>query len=194
MAKATFFLSAGRCGTQTLAAAIKEMRPDAVVEHEPIGADYRYADKALAHLERVRAILDSGQDYIETGWPSWAWLPVFKASLELVNGEYAEDRCEVCCIFRRTDDQVRSLRAHQLDERDDDYAALIPHGGVKALVELVLSMSGGGEYGYVHFEKLFGPQGGAIEAIAEMLGITDIERFSALLKIKVDRWPTKEAE
>jgi hypothetical protein len=87
------FLSAGRCGTQWLANALRELYPDVDVEHEPIGAQYRsrryfrrYADpqaildvpEVAAHAERIER---SRRPYIETGWPQFAALPLLAARL-----------------------------------------------------------------------------------------------------------------
>lgn len=91
----SFFLSPGRTGTQWIGDRLARHYADlALVEHEPIHADYapcralRAPDlEALAdRLPRVRAQLDhvvaavaGGRRYIEAGWCAYAWLPWFIA-------------------------------------------------------------------------------------------------------------------
>ena len=86
--------STGRCGTQFLQTFFKRNLGDrAVVEHEPIGADYaprralRHPDLTALrrempavdrHLDRIAEIVSAGKIYVETGWPAFAWLPLFK--------------------------------------------------------------------------------------------------------------------
>jgi len=87
----TMVLSTGRCGTQWLTQTIADLYGDRVrVEHEPIGPLYSprrffrsYGEPAAvlavpevrAHVERVAA--RSGRQYVETGWPLFAALPLY---------------------------------------------------------------------------------------------------------------------
>ena len=89
-----FVYSTGRCGTQFLQTFFRQnLGERAVVEHEPIGADYapklalRHPDLAALrpavpavdrHLDRIAQIVSAGKIYVETGWPAFAWLPLFK--------------------------------------------------------------------------------------------------------------------
>jgi hypothetical protein len=83
------FLSTGRCGTQWLAAGLRELYPGINVEHEPIGPLYKprkyfrcYEDAeaplgeaaVAAHVERL---VQERRPYVETGWPLFAALPLF---------------------------------------------------------------------------------------------------------------------
>src|SRR5947199_1228789 len=88
---ATVFLSTGRAGTQWVASVLRANYSDlAVVTHEPIAEAYRPRDfyrryedpeavaaipEVAAHLDRVCQILQS-RDYIETGWPVYAAIPL----------------------------------------------------------------------------------------------------------------------
>src|SRR5690242_8409202 len=90
---ATFFVSPGRCGTQWLANVLSRAYGDlAEIRHEPLG--YRYCPRVLLrsahglrghpyhsdvrdHLAFVRKVL-SDRDYIETGWPSFAAIPLLR--------------------------------------------------------------------------------------------------------------------
>lgn len=89
----TFFLSSGRCGTQWLTRHLQRIYGDvADVVHEPIHSGYRprnyfrafeRLDEMLedpivhAHVERIRTRIDRGRTYVETGWPSYAAVPLF---------------------------------------------------------------------------------------------------------------------
>lgn len=90
MGTVTFFLTTGRSGTQSLAHHLGHAYSDlARVVHEPIGAGYkpkRYLRQQLGtaalmenprvkqHIGEIeRTLLD--RDYIEVGWPSFAWAP-----------------------------------------------------------------------------------------------------------------------
>lgn len=91
MTSAIFFLTTGRCGTQSLARHLKKFYADkARVEHEPLRASYRpklYLRRGLGldaistnpkvakHLKEIRTTLRE-QDYVEVGWPSFAWAPI----------------------------------------------------------------------------------------------------------------------
>lgn len=85
------FLSTGRCGTQWLAAGLRELHPDVDVEHEPIGPLYkprryfrRYRDveailevpEVARHIERIELAV---RPYVETGWPLFPALPLLAA-------------------------------------------------------------------------------------------------------------------
>lgn len=90
MTSATFFLTTGRCGTQSLAHHLRQFYSDrAKVEHEPIRAGYRpkfhlrsqldsttlaASPRVARHIEEIEGTLES-RDYIEVGWPSFAWAP-----------------------------------------------------------------------------------------------------------------------
>lgn len=90
-AQLTFFLSTGRCGTQKLADYLAVHVPlSTVVEHEPLKFNYKPAQaltpaaraQLLAetpaireHFTRLDRLLADGRDYIETGWPCFAWAP-----------------------------------------------------------------------------------------------------------------------
>lgn len=90
-----FFLSPGRSGTQWIGESLARHYSDlAVVEHEPIHANYaprkalRVQDlDGLANrmpivkdqLNRIDTVVASGKHYIEAGWCVFAWLPWFIA-------------------------------------------------------------------------------------------------------------------
>lgn len=82
-------LSTGRCGTQWLTTTLQDLYGERVrVEHEPIGPLYSprrffraYAQpEAILEVPDVRAHVDAiaalDQPYVETGWPSFAALPL----------------------------------------------------------------------------------------------------------------------
>lgn len=91
----SFFLSPGRTGTQWIGDRLARHYADlALVEHEPIHADYaprralRAPDlNALAatmptvtrQLRHIDAVIASGLHYIEAGWCVFPWLPWFIA-------------------------------------------------------------------------------------------------------------------
>ncbi len=86
--------STGRCGTQFLQTFFqRNLGERAVVEHEPIGPEYapklalRHPDlptlrQAMPivdrHLDRIAQIVSTGKIYVETGWPTFPWVPLFK--------------------------------------------------------------------------------------------------------------------
>lgn len=91
MSRVVFIASTGRCSTQFLAEALRAADPAAVVEHEAIGPFYmprrvfrrpqRFA-RVIGHspalqakLDQIGALLAEGRTYVETGWPSFAWMP-----------------------------------------------------------------------------------------------------------------------
>jgi len=94
---AFFVYSTGRCATQALARYFAANLGDrAVVEHEPLRARWaprialRHPDLASLrrklpevdrHLDRIARTLAQGLDYVETGWPAFAWFPYLKIFL-----------------------------------------------------------------------------------------------------------------
>jgi hypothetical protein len=86
----TIFISAGRCGTQWLAATMKRLYGEAIdVEHEPLRARYRsrryfrrYDDpEAILRVPLVRRhfehVANLDRPYVETGWPLYGAAPLF---------------------------------------------------------------------------------------------------------------------
>jgi len=94
---AFFIYSTGRCATQALARYFAANLGDrAVVEHEPLRARWtprialRHPDlpslrrklpEVDRHLDRIARTLADGRDYVETGWPAFAWFPYLKSFL-----------------------------------------------------------------------------------------------------------------
>lgn len=94
--RATFVLSTGRCGTQSLTKAIAQsLQGRAIVTHEPIRALYkprltltrfnpskspRLAEANL-HFRQVVATVNNGTEYVETGWPAFTWFEQFSKEL-----------------------------------------------------------------------------------------------------------------
>ena len=92
---ALFIYSTGRCGTQALARYFAaNLGERAVVEHEPLGARWaprialrhpnlpslrRKLPEVDRHLDRIARTLADGLDYVETGWPAFAWYPYLKS-------------------------------------------------------------------------------------------------------------------
>ncbi|MBI3921180.1 MAG: sulfotransferase domain-containing protein [Armatimonadetes bacterium] len=88
-----FFVSAGRSGTQWLAYNLRNAYGDlAEVTHEPLGVGYRPKEflrmyeklndmlsipEIASHFAYVAQVQDTGRDYIETGWPCYAAIPLF---------------------------------------------------------------------------------------------------------------------
>lgn len=82
------FLSTGQCGLQWLTSGLRALHPGLDVRHEPIGAQYkpryyfrRYRDPESMLQEpeiaaHVREIDHSRAQYVETGWTSFAALPL----------------------------------------------------------------------------------------------------------------------
>jgi hypothetical protein len=129
------FLSAGRCGTQWLAANLADCYPGELeVEHEPLGPLYRprrffrrYADpgailvvpEVRRHLERVART----PRYVETGWPVFCALP-------LLARRFA-DRLRVVHLTRHPVPSALSHLAHNSyasSPRDDAYTRLATLG------------------------------------------------------------------
>lgn len=91
MARARFLISTGRTSTQFLATKLSKELPGSVVHHEAIGAKYLsrrifrrpvVARKTAATnqlisetLTGIEDCLAAGQEYIDVGWPSFAWIP-----------------------------------------------------------------------------------------------------------------------
>ena len=128
-------LSTGRCGTQWLAAALRERHPDLLaVEHEPLGPLYRprrffraydRPDAILAvpevrdHLGRIART----DRYVETGWPAFPALPLM--------AERFADRLAVLHLTRHPVPTALSHLAHNSyagSPRDDAYTRLATLG------------------------------------------------------------------
>jgi hypothetical protein len=130
-ATATFFVSAGRCGTQWLANMLSHFYSDlAESQHEPI--IYKYCPRVLMrsnhgleghpyrsdvheHLTMIHKFL-STRDYIETGWPAFAAIPLFQQ-------EYGP-RIRVVQIVRHPVYSACSMVTHhyyQPERRDDGF-------------------------------------------------------------------------
>ncbi len=122
------FLSTGRCGTQWLAAGLRELHPEVEAEHEPIGPWYkprryfrRYMDpeallevpEVARHVERIAG---ARRPYVETGWPLFAALP-------LLARRFAE-RLRIVHLTRHPVPSALSHLAHNSfagSARDDAY-------------------------------------------------------------------------
>jgi len=94
--RATFVLSTGRCGTQSLTKAIVQSLKDiAIVTHEPIRELYKprltlgrfnpakngNLAEANTHFRQVVATVMNGTEYVETGWPAFTWFEKFSREL-----------------------------------------------------------------------------------------------------------------
>ena len=122
MANAVFALSTGRCSTQFLAKVLADALPDALVEHEPIGAAYlpRKIFRRPAQVLRVLGgsvplqrkliqiedLLADGRTYIDTGWPTYAWVPYLETRFG--------DRLRFLHIVRNPFATAASLLTHGL--------------------------------------------------------------------------------
>jgi hypothetical protein len=183
--KVYFFLSAGRCGTQTLCATLGRLRPDAVVLHEGIKGDFRYADKAYEFLRMVMS-LSERQDVIITGWPTFIWLPMFKMHLG--------SRMVIIPLFRNAEDQISSLRGHDLENRVDDMAKMIPWGDVDAFVGEIATMYARLRCWCIDafkFEDIFFGNQDETARLAFLLDV-DAEELRTSLMNKVDAWPSRK--
>lgn len=183
---ATFFLSAGRCGTQTLHNAIEQCRPDAVVQHEAIRGDFRYYDRAVGFLDAIVDVLET-KDFIMTGWPSYPWLRFYQSTLG--------DNMKVIRLTRDIIDQKKSLEGHDLANRTDDLAMMVPNGSVGDHMSLVRrTMADFSQSPMFTFDQLFDdnfwPYGRRL--LMQLLGIIDEQKFFALLETKVDAYPSKK--
>lgn len=94
--RATFVLSTGRCGTQSLTKAISQsLSGRAILAHEPIRELYKprltlgsfkpaknpNLREANTHFRQVVATVMNGTEYVETGWPSFTWFEQFHKEL-----------------------------------------------------------------------------------------------------------------
>lgn len=94
--RATFVLSTGRCGTQSLTKAIgQSLAGRAIITHEPIRALYKprqtlqpfnparksSLSEANTHFRQVVATVMNGTEYVETGWPAFTWFENFRKEL-----------------------------------------------------------------------------------------------------------------
>jgi hypothetical protein len=128
-------LGTGRCETQWLTAALRDLYPGLAVEHEPIGALYAprrnfrlYADPAaILNVPEVRAHIDaleaSSRPYIETGWPLFPALPLLARRLG--------DRLRIVHLTRHPVPAALSQLAEGLyagSARDDPYTRLATLG------------------------------------------------------------------
>lgn len=91
MATCSFLLSTGRTSTQNIAAIASSAYPDAIVEHEGLGARYRsrmvfrrprqFTNVLGSHVYLQRKLINiddalaKGTPYMDVGWPVYAWLP-----------------------------------------------------------------------------------------------------------------------
>jgi hypothetical protein len=129
MKRVFLFLSIGRCGTQWLASHLTSAYADeAAVTHEPIGPFYRprsffraydriddmlLIDEIREHLDEVERIT-SEWTYIETGWPSYAAMPLFHRRFG--------DRLSIVQLVRNPVTTAMSLAAiGAFDGRDDEW-------------------------------------------------------------------------
>lgn len=91
MAHVRLLLSTGRVSTQNIASILARALPDAIVEHEGMGPDY-FSRRVFRAPRQLRLVLGqnvalqrklitiedqvaAGTDYIDVGWPNYAWLP-----------------------------------------------------------------------------------------------------------------------
>ena len=130
----TLFISTGRCGTQWLADALARVYDDvAAVAHEPVGARYRPnqflrrwdADVEILAIPDVAAHINDvdvkllQRDYIETGWTSYAAIPMF---LRRYPG-----RVRLVHLVRHPVPTAVSYMTHQLfnpEKRRDEFSEL----------------------------------------------------------------------
>jgi hypothetical protein len=91
MPHAHFVMSTGRCSTQFLAKRLAGLDADILVEHEPLLAGYNPRAIFRKPAQTLRTLggnvplqrkliqiedrLAAGQSYVDTGWPTYAWLP-----------------------------------------------------------------------------------------------------------------------
>lgn len=135
------FLSTGRCGTQWLAATLRELSADSIeVEHEPLGPLYRprrffrcyehpeailEVPEVRRHVERIAQI----DHYVETGWPVFAAIPMLARRFP--------GRLRVVHLTRHPVPTALSHLAHSSyagSARDDDYTRMATLGPVDANV------------------------------------------------------------
>jgi hypothetical protein len=97
MTRAIFVMSTGRVSTQFLANLLKNGDSNTVVVHEGAGPHYKPAqvfrgsnfEACLSktpilqdHLNEIDCILTSGKSFIDTGWPTFAWIPYLSKRFE----------------------------------------------------------------------------------------------------------------
>jgi hypothetical protein len=124
-------LSTGRCGTQWLAAGLREFCAGVDVEHEPLGPLYRprryfrrFEDPTVILevpeiAEHVHRIEHARRTYVETGWPVFPALPALAAMLG--------DRLRIVHLTRHPIPSALSHLCHQSyagSPRDDAYTRL----------------------------------------------------------------------
>jgi hypothetical protein len=136
-ARATFFISTGRCGTQWVYSAFAAAFPgQAVVTHEPILTAYKprrflragqqldelLEDPAIAsHIAMIRRVLDEGKAYVEAGWPCYPAVPLLVKELG--------GRVNLVHLVRDPVATALSLATHAVYDRNDWIAegAISPH-------------------------------------------------------------------
>ena len=134
MQKAIFFISTGRCGTQWLATTLSKLYSDlAVVTHEPIKAQYQPNNffRALDRFEELQNIpavrqhlhqlenIPPDKLYIETGWTSFAAIPLF------IN--LFKDKIKLVHIVRHPVNMACSMVTHNFyrpEIRNDEFTRL----------------------------------------------------------------------
>ena len=138
---AVFFLSTGRCGTQSIANVLKQLCNDhAVVEHEPIEFGYKpnlyfrcdpdyftknKNEQVCNHLETIKDTLGS-RKYIETGWPCYSHIPFF---IEALN-----DRARIIHLIRHPVNVAASLTTHDFYDPANKNGFNI-HGALNPYIE-----------------------------------------------------------
>ncbi|MFH1466080.1 MAG: hypothetical protein ABIO70_16975 [Pseudomonadota bacterium] len=126
-ARATFFISTGRCATQWVHKTLEEAFPEeAVVTHEPILAAYNpkrflragarlpellQDPEVAAHVAMIKRTLDEGKHYVEAGWPCYPALPLLMAELG--------GRVNLVHLVRNPVFTAFSLATHVVYDRDD---------------------------------------------------------------------------
>lgn len=110
---ATFVLSPGRCGTQWLSKVFSNDNPLHWVTHEPLHLHYeptinspenplkKNTNILQDHLNKIKAHLDTGGNYLECGFPCWRHIAWFKNQLG--------SRCKVIYIHRNPIENAGSL-------------------------------------------------------------------------------------
>ncbi len=171
MGRAVFFQSAGRCGTQSLARAIGAVCPHAV-RHEPI--DYLKTETALKHLDEISQAIHNGTFYVETGWTSWAFLPLTKGILG--------KRVTIVSIHRDPVEQATSLRSQGIENYDHRLNGLLGGLSIEDHIDRIGSMPS--DY-RVYFRDMFNGRSGSHEVLAPILGC-DAGDLAEALKEKVD--------
>lgn len=93
MPKVRLILSTGRTSTQSLFVTLREALPNAVVQHEGLGSGYfsrrafrnpaeqkillKEKPRIAQKIDEIESVLSAGQDYIDVGWPNYAWFDYF---------------------------------------------------------------------------------------------------------------------